>query len=366
MINVLFIVYHDLKVDERAQEELLCLKKLGNVTIVSYCNIYPDPEVTAFYNEGEKRDYRAFCKNAVLTMKRGGYDVVVLHDFYTAPLIPKVRRYLPESRIVYDSSELFYYKKFIKGKTFNAKMGVFLLLAEQLYLKKCDVVIAASIERAQIMQKRFKLKMLPLVFDNIHKINVDYDEDSCSGKYRDLFHEGRFTVFYAGGISDERMTYDIAESIGRLGDDYFLIVAGEATDSEKERFKRFLSDKSISNCVFIGFVSREDLKYLLLKSDVNISAFALDSVNNIYCASGKTYEGFFLGKPLLAGINPPLKKLCDDHHVGVSTDEFGAGCVQIRNHYQYYADNVIKYVESLDYDNRIDDLADQIRDRLVL
>ena len=105
MINVLFIVYHDLKVDERAQEELLCLKKLGNVTIVSYCNIYPDPEVTAFYNEGEKRDYRAFCKNAVLTMKRGGYDVVVLHDFYTAPLIPKVRRYLPESRIVYDSSE---------------------------------------------------------------------------------------------------------------------------------------------------------------------------------------------------------------------------------------------------------------------
>ena len=50
----------------------------------------------------------------------------------------------------------------------------------------------------------------------------------------------------------------------------------------------------------------------------------------------------------------------------MSTDDFGAGCVQIRNHYQYYADNVIKYVESLDYDNRIDNLADQIRDRLVL
>jgi len=135
-----------------------------------------------------------------------------------------------------------------------------------------------------------------------------------------------------------------------------LIIVGAKENGAEEKLQLLLEENNIHNVHYLGFVKREELKYLMEKSVITISAFAMDTLNNINCASGKVYEGLFLGKPLLAGINPPLKHLCENHQIGVSTEDFYEGCKIILENYAYYMENVKKFVELLDYDHRLENL----------
>ena len=168
-------------------------------------------------------------------------------------------------------------------------------------------------------------------------------------------------VLYAGGIAKERMTYLLAEQFGTLANENVqLLIVGKNEHGGEEKLQSLLTEKHITNVKYLGFVSREELRYLIEKSSITISTFAMDTPNNINCASGKVYEGLFLGKPLLAGPNPPLKRLCEEYNVGVSTLHFADGCKKILSNYAYYQENVQSYIKKLDYAHKLDRLKEEI------
>ena len=59
--------------------------------------------------------------------------------------------------------------------------------------------------------------------------------------------------------------------------------------------------------------------------------------------------------------NPPLKKLCENHKVGISTSDFLYGITELKKHYVFYKNNVEAYIKTIDYDNRLQKYADNLK-----
>lgn len=362
LMKVMFIVYHDLKTEARSQEILECAKKIGKKTIlVSYSKPYDESGCKCILTGRGKRNYFTFIKDSLKAIKRENPDVVILHDNYTAFILWWLKKYRKNVYVIYDSSELYIDKKYV---SFKSKIASHMEYFEKNFLKHADIVIAANIERARIMQDYFQLKEVPIIFDNMHRIDESYSLMECEDKFGNIFSSNCFHIVYGGGISKQRLTFELAETVGKLGDKYRLIVVGNSTDSMKSEFNNMINNNKYSNIFYLGFVSRNELKYLFKKANISVSIFAQDTINNINCASGKLYEGLFEGTPILTSENPPLKRICLEHKVGVSTNNFKEGILELEKNYDHYYRNVKNYTQTLDIEGRKNVLVETIRARL--
>ena len=358
-MKTLLIVYHDLYYEVRSEELLKLLKLYGEVVLVSYAN-YNDAKVKCICNPKGEKGILTFLRNSLHAIKVEKPDMILLHDDYPMILVPYIKHHLPESIIIHDSSELRLINEKKDGSGIKSVVAKYFRYFEKWYTKKVDVVIAANDERAEIMKEYCDLKRKPIVYGNIHKIECEYDADECEKKFEGYFDDSSFVALYAGGIAEKRLTYTMVRQIGALSENYKLLIVGSVENGGEAKLEHIISNNNIKNVFYLGFVTRAELKYLFEKSHVSISAFAFDTVNNINCASGKAYEGLFLGKPLLAGINPPLKRMCEVYGIGESTEDFAAGLQKLEERYDDYIRNVEEYIKKIDFDNRIANLKIEI------
>ena len=361
-MKIMFIVYHDIPTEARSQEILECAKRLGeDVVLVSYSTPENKDGVRCIVTGRGQRRYFPFIYSAIRAIIRENPNVVFLHDNYSAAVLWWLQKYRKDITVIYDSSELY-----IDGLPRSVKEWVALHMRylEERYLKCADVVIAANQERARIMKDYFQLREMPIVFDNIHRIDDVFDEEALDEKYGHIFLEGEFFVLYAGGVSEKRLTFELVNAAGGLGDKFQLVICGSASKQDLHRLDDTMGEKGWSNVHYLGFVSRGELRYLLRKSHINVSAFTQHSLNSIFCASGKLYEGLFEGKPVLVSSNPPLKRLCEETGVGISTDDFRHGILELYRNYDWYRNNVESFLSTIDYEKRLDDLVLKLKDRI--
>jgi glycosyltransferase involved in cell wall biosynthesis len=356
----MFVVYHDIRTEARTQEILECATKMSNeIYYVSYSEPFDIANINMI-NTG-KRNYIKFIINAIKAIIKVKPPIIILHDNYCAFLLCFIKIFLRDTTVVYDSSELYItIEKYQRRK----HIAYLLMHFEKKYLCKADVVIAANYERALIMKDYFKLKEVPIIFNNIHKIEDPIDIEQCNSKYGHLFKDNSFRILYAGGISRVRQTYELAEAVGKLGSKYSLIVIGLATDDEKSNFSKMLLDKEYSNILYLGYLSRSEMRYILQNVNASVSAFAQDIPNNKYCASGKLYESLFEGVPVITSENPPLYRICNEYGIGVSNDNFAEAILQLENKYEEYCNNVNKYIDSINFNERVNILANLITERI--
>lgn len=361
-MKVMFIVYHDLITEARSQEILEVAKRIGNETVlVSYSKPFDYTEIKLITTGKGERRYFKFIQESIQAIKEEKPDIIILHDNYTAAILQWVYKNRKDIYIIYDSSELYIDGK---PKTFKEFVARHMRYFEKKYLKYADVVIASNIERAKIMKKYFNLKERPIIFDNVHLIEDEFDIVECDKKYGHLFNKKDFYIVYAGGISKRRMTFELAEAVGSLGCKYSLIILGSTNPKDKLEFDLMIEKNSYNNVKVLGFIPRNEWRYILSKSHISVSVFSQDTVNNINCSSGKLYESLFEGKPVLTSTNPPLKRICNLYGVGISTDDFRSGILQLEANYDEYRNNVKLYIENLDYHGRIDRLVEQLKEKI--
>jgi glycosyltransferase involved in cell wall biosynthesis len=363
MIKVMFIVYHDIKTEARSQEILECAKKLGKTVFVSYSKPFDNFDCKCIQTGNGKRNYFNFIRGSIKAIKVENPDIIILHDNYTAAILRWLYKHRKNTYVIYDSSELHIH---VKPTTLKTRIAIHMSYFEKKYLKYADIVIAANNERATIMKDYFKLKETPIIFDNMHKIVDNYDATECAEKYRNLLMDtkSKFHIVYAGGIDERRLTFQLVEAVGKLGQEYQLTVIGSATLEVKERFNGFVEKMGYKNIGYYGIVSRAELRYLIQNAHASVSAFVQNTANNKYCASGKLYESIFEGVPVITSDNPPLKKICDTYNIGVSGSSFEESILQLRNNYDFYKECVQNYIAILDYDLRVENLSKSILSKL--
>ncbi len=361
-MNIVFCYYDRIEFDARAQDTIECIQDFGKIFFVSLSKCSIDKYgVESFVIP--KRNYASFILKCKKTIKNVKPDLVFLHDNYCARLIPFIKKVCPNAVIVYDMSELYI------GGQLKTKYGIIskylLEYAEYKYLHYVDIVIAANEERAYIAKGYYGLNEKPIVFENIHRIDEKYDKDVLDKKYSSLFSKNTFKVVYAGGLSSaQRDIIGLIKSFTLLGDDYELYIAGgnaNSTDTINELNKH-------NNVHYLGKLSRQELKYVINQCSLNVSLFDLRTINTIFCASGKVYEGLFEGLPVLLSPNPPNVRMISDYGIGeIVYEKNYSDCIKkIKNNYDLYKKNVNKYIEIIDYDNRIIKLRTELKSKIEL
>lgn len=373
-MKIVYAVYHDCNKEERSKEILECCLQLGEVNFVSYAS--PANEYVGLkcnlINKNSKIALFKFISKIKSTIAKAKPDLIVLHDSDCAITIPFIKKHYPNTKLVYDSSEFDVPMKGAKIKRNNGLfpflksfLSRFRIKSEKKYMKFCDLVIAANEERAELMISYFDLKKRPIVFDNMHKINDQINCEQCKKRFDDYLSDNKFKVLFAGGIDEERLTFDYIKDFSRLDDDYRLIIVGSASKKALERFNLMLKNLRLENkVVYLGFITRSELRYLIRNTNASVVVFDKRTYNTLYCASGKLYESLFEYKPILASKNPPLLRICHDNGVGVSNDNYAEGIISLKKDYDTYLNNVKKFVDNLDYDNRVTLLAKRIKDEL--
>lgn len=359
----MFIAYKNLNISIRTKEMLICTEKISSNNILVSPSKFQDNSLTrSIETKGGYFKYYYFVRESIKCIKKYEPDWIVLNDNQT--MIILVWLYLTKKKIIifYDSAELYIGWR---SGTIKEFIAMFMRILEKKYLRYADVVFAANEERAKIMKDYYCLPRKPYVFDNIHRINDEYDLVSCNKKYKNMFENGEFVIAYSGGISHQRMTYMLVDAVGKLGKGFSLIIIGQAEIQEKKRVDKLIADNRYGNINYLGFVSLGELRYILSRADVSASMYLQDTINNINCASGKVYEGMFEGTPILTSENPPLMRLCNQYNVGVSNNDFKNGIIQIRSNYSYYFNNVRDYIKSINYDKRIELNIDVMKGELI-
>ncbi len=358
---IVFCVYHDLMTEARSQEIIKTCQSIDRTMVVSY-SIPPFPaSVILSGHRNGKRSYLSFFTKSIKVIKQHKPDIIVLHDNYCAPILFWLVHNKFKGKIIYDSSELYIREKSstIKGKVIRIFEEI-----EYRYLKHSNIIIAANIERSMIMKGYYHLKQKPLVFDNIHRIIDEYHPLDCEKKYGHYFNKSIFSICYGGGISEDRGTYSLSRAVHKLGNKFQLLILGSCTQKELEKFQTFINRSKISNVFYLGYLPRSEFRYILKSSHANAVIFEESNLNNIFCASGKAFEGLFEDCVLLASENPPLKRLCEDQNLGVSTSDFYGGILEIKDHYNDYLENVKIYCRSINQATRIEKLSEEIKRNL--
>ena len=360
--SIVFCRYDDITHEARSQEELACLERLGEVTFVSYAR----PLNAASSTKCEiiaKRSYPAFLVASMKAIREVAPDVVFLHDNYCAPLIPFSRKKCPDSKIAYDMSELYIGRR---GPGLAGMKSGMLMRCELRHLRDADVVLAANSERALIARGYYGLRDTPIVFDNVHRIDDPCDMDAAA-RFKGEIGEGDFVIVYAGGLPSARsrgvlpLLRAVAETPGCT-----LLIAGKGHPDDP-LLKQLPSNGG--RVAHVGMLDRGALRALYSLADLNAVMFGMSSVNDIFCASGKQWEGLFEGVPLLAGPNPPLQRICRDEGIGVyaersDVEEYKRCIAEAIKRKAELRGEARRCAESVRYESRLDRLTRELEVRL--
>lgn len=356
--KAMFIAYHDLSTEARSIEMLQALEMVFE-KVICICRNKPiyGSKAECFSPKKTKFQYINFLIDSYKYLDKFKPAFLVLHDEFTSPLITKAKRVNPNMCICYDSSELNIDRKLPGLKN---KISRILYAIERRKIIEADLVFAANQERADIMKQEFQLKKRIEVFDNIHRIDDEYNEKQCNEKYGDFFAEKK-TLVYGGGIAHGRYTFELIECF-KNSDEFNLLIAGSATKQCQNEFNNIIESQNIKNIHYLGFVPRAEWRYLLERAIASFILFKADCPNTKYCASGKLYESLFLGTPIICSYNPPLMRLCNQHRVGICTSNFLEGAKHIARNREFYKEKIQEFVNTIDYDNRIINLSNVFRE----
>jgi hypothetical protein len=354
----IFITYTNIPKSMRNIELLSVIEDVSNDNLV--ISPWDIPVHSSSKNIKTKQGffkYLFFIISAIKTIKKYNPKWIVLNNNQTAILVKYIKKNFPDTIVVYDSAELYIN---VKTKTIKEKLSFFMRSYEKKYLHMADLVFAANQERADIMKDYFALSETPFVFDNIHPIKNDINLSFIKEEIKSKFPTNKFTILYSGGISKQRKTMDIVMAVTQLDHTYRLLIVGSVDKNEFKIYNEYIQTNSITNIHYLGYATLSELRYLYMKSDVSISIYGMDTLNNKFCASGKVYESLFEYTPIVTSENPPLYNLCRDYGVGVSSNDLYGALQKVRLEYSYFRKKTEEFVLKFNEKKRYDDIVNQI------
>lgn len=358
-MNILLISYGIKEYDGRLAEIYNVAKKLGDVTLVC-CGNNNSSNVNETIIKVNKskylslRLYISFICSCLRSAKKVGKIDILFSDnlFASIPALIIKKLFKPEY-MIQDVRELYSYRDI------KSKAGRLFYKCETILIKNADVALCANAQRSKIMIGKYKLKRVPLVFENIRFLTGEYDKKALDEKYIDCF-KYRVNIVSTGGLSVLRTTDKLVSAMAKLPSDYGLYIIGEGTDEDKRIIQQIISINNLTNVMLINKVPLPELRYIVQRCDIGIVNYHKNDLNNKYCASGKIFEYLAEGLPIVTTENLPLKTITEQYGIGEADDSFHKGILKVSNNIDSYKERVDAYISEISIEKYNSKIANEI------
>lgn len=357
-VKILLISLSDIKYDGRLRELYKICNSLGKVypLITDYENNYKNKKI-----KGRLLiKYQKMLNMAIDIIRKEKIDIVFLDNRKSFALGLILRVLFKNIIFITDCREL--YVKTLQMSNMS-KIGCDI---ERLMVSRADIVICANEFRANKMVEIFGLKNRPLIYQNIRELEYkeETDFDELEKKYKNIFDDGVPVIISTAGVDIERTTDKLVRAFKQIDDCTKLLLVGGGTENDITYIKKIVKEQDIKNVYIVGRVKEDELKFLISKSMIGVVIYSQDTLNNIFCASGKVFEFVFEGVPIIASSNPPLLELCKNKNIGIASDDYACAIKCVLNSYSYFKNAVEDMQHEIDIIENNDGLLWSLKDRI--
>ncbi|HOI84452.1 MAG TPA: hypothetical protein PLP48_00115 [Acholeplasmataceae bacterium] len=358
--KLVMVLYGDLSTDARVKRSAKALCSSFDVEVFnlfSTDNLEHYKKVPIFYKKKSfgGLTYLSYILKIFPRLLKNDYSIYYGHDiFSTIPLffVSIIKR---KKKFIYDAHELYI------SDLKNSFKNKILLVFQKLYMKKCDLIIAASEERSKIMQKEFSLEIKPLVIRNISFLPQNNNEgyQLLSEKHKDFFKIPAFSIIYAGVMVKGRNLDILINVVNKLGSEFKLLLLGNGDAYGKlEAVIQTLNNKNI---IIDNAVPYEHLGSVVNKFDVGYMYYGNDTLNNIYCAPNKVYEYASANLPILCNLNPTIFNLFQEYPIGISSDDIYNSLLEIKSKPEKFKKNITIFIQNNSWGGDVEILQKTIK-----
>lgn len=358
-MKILFLSHGSLEYDGRLRELVKVSNLIGETKFIIR---KPDQTDDSLKQKLVNKSFPFFILYASLrALLKRDYDVVFIDNRKASVPGLLIKKILRKKPFIQDVRELYLPTK---EETLSRKVGNFF---ESKLIKKSEILIAANSYRADIMKDYYKLEELPLVYENIRRLNYssNFNHQELTNKYKDLLNRDTYKIISTSGHVISRTNDELVKSMKELGDRFELLLVGGGSNKDKEIILNIIEELNLNNVSLIKKVNEDELKFLIRNSHLGIVNYHNHDLNNRFCASGKVFEFFLEGLPVVSTENEPLIKLVADNKLGVSNNNYAQAIKEVYNSHNYYVANVKEFVKNISADENNLMLADAIKLHLI-
>ena len=334
-MRILLISYGNLDYDGRLRSLISVFGRLGIV----YSYTRGSQPITC-HGVVSDLPYVLFIIDSIeYASKQKDIDVLVIDNRKATIPGMIIKRLIKPQCTIQDCRELYLINEV---KHFASKLGCFF---EKKMFKRADVIICANKERATIMKKKYKLQETPLVYENLRQLKYSSDDNiqTIADKFREYINEDEIRIISTSGCSINRTNDVLVKNLINVNRRCRLFLVGSSDSKDENIIRHIVSRDKVNSVTILGQLKQGELKYLISQCHIGIVNYGQYDTNNKYCASGKLYEFLYEGIPVVTTTNPPLKRLCDEAHIGVADDLYFNGINSVMNDYVKYKTNVINF-----------------------
>ena len=256
------------------------------------------------------RRHLSFWRDAVSAARRVRPDIIVAEDFFCSfPAFLAARTC--GARLVYDAHELIVPAP---GESLSWRNWFWYRL-ERFVAPRCDYIVAANPERAEIMQQHYGLSRKPDYMRNIPAAKQVTDAERADALTRYPALKRRSSnekiLIYQGDVSLRRGLGRFIEALEHLPSEWRLIVVGSGPDLDA--LKEMAAPlQAAGRFDALGRLPNQDMPAVTVHCDVGIVTYPFEGLNNIYCAPNKIYEYMLAGLPVIASNQVTIASLLND------------------------------------------------------
>jgi len=358
--RILFLSFSNLLYDGRTRELLRVAEDLGEVIAIVRNGRQVRSDGLAVFCSGNYISFIMLCIKSALKLK----TIDILFCDNRMACIPSllISKLLRPNIIIQDMRELYIREEL---HSLKGKVGC---IFEGALLQKADIIICANMQRAEMTNRIFHPKRMPLVFENIRKLAYmpGFDVADVKKSFEPYLRAGRIRIISTAGCSVSRTTDKLVMAAAEYMDTVDLLLVGSSGKNDRDMITGLLEKRSINNVFIIDQLTEGNLKYLISRCHIGAVIYGQYDSNNKYCASGKIYEFLFEGMPILTSDNPPLKEFCEKEKVGVASDMYSLALKKILQNYNFYRENSIKFFLSHNSEQNRTRLIREIANLLII
>ncbi len=276
-------------------------------------------------------------------------QIVHCHDLWTLPAV-YLLRIIKKFNIVYDAHEYYEGLEIFNRNRIRKKLW---MLAEQMAIKKVDVLITISDPIAGLYHKKYPdLQKIEVIR------NLPQKERPSESQNNDILPKTTDKlIVFQGHFKPGRGLIQLIESMKLLDKVHLVLIGGGEIENDiREKIVNFDLQSKVS---LIGYIPTDQLITTTSRADLGVVLFEKTSLNYTYALPNKFFEYIMAGIPILASNLDTLTEYLETYGLGMSVNpedvEEIAQSIKImlsdENKLKEWRDNAIKASRILNWEN---------------